>query len=179
MRFTKSSTDRPDEKRAERAVGSTWFGAADIVADDFRRVAAEEDRAGIADPRRAAPPASATASSRCSGAIRLASAQRRRRATCDHDDRAEVAPARRRGLGARQRLQLALDRRPRPRSAKARVVGDQDRLRRRRRARPAPAGRRRSSPDRCRASAMTSTSDGPAIMSMPTVPNTCRLAAAT
>ena len=25
VRFMKSSTERPDEKRAERAVGSTWF----------------------------------------------------------------------------------------------------------------------------------------------------------
>ena len=25
VRFTKSSTERPEEKRAERAVGSTWF----------------------------------------------------------------------------------------------------------------------------------------------------------
>ena len=25
VRFMKSSTDRPDEKRAERAVGSTWL----------------------------------------------------------------------------------------------------------------------------------------------------------
>ena len=26
VRFMKSSTERPEEKRAERAVGSTWFG---------------------------------------------------------------------------------------------------------------------------------------------------------
>ena len=26
VRFMKSSTPRPEEKRAERAVGSTWFG---------------------------------------------------------------------------------------------------------------------------------------------------------
>ena len=49
VRFMKSSTPRPDEKRAERAVGSTWFEPADIVADRLRRVTAEEDRAGVAD----------------------------------------------------------------------------------------------------------------------------------
>ena len=26
VRFMKSSTERPEEKRAERAVGRTWFG---------------------------------------------------------------------------------------------------------------------------------------------------------
>ena len=26
VRFMKSRTERPEEKRAERAVGSTWFG---------------------------------------------------------------------------------------------------------------------------------------------------------
>ena len=46
------------------------------------------------------------------------------------DDRAEIAPARGGGLGARQRLQLALDRRL-DRVGEGRVVGDQDRLRRR------------------------------------------------
>ena len=32
-----------------RAVGSTWFGPATIVADRLRRMAAEEDGAGVAD----------------------------------------------------------------------------------------------------------------------------------
>ena len=48
----KSSTPRPDENRAERAVGSTWLEPRDVVADRLRRVRAEEDRAGIADFRR-------------------------------------------------------------------------------------------------------------------------------
>ena len=47
----------------------------------------------------------------------------------DEDDRAEIAPACCRRLGAVQRLQLALDRALRPPCAKRRVVGDQDRLR--------------------------------------------------
>ena len=51
VRFMKSSTPRPEENRAERAVGSTWLEPRDIVADRLGRVRAEEDRAGIADAR--------------------------------------------------------------------------------------------------------------------------------
>ena len=54
VRFMKSSTPRPEEKRALRAVGNTWFGPGDVVADRLRRVAAEEDRAGMTHPRRPA-----------------------------------------------------------------------------------------------------------------------------
>ena len=54
VRFMKSSTPSPDEKRAERAVGSTWLEPADVIADRLGRVRAEEDRAGIADAARRA-----------------------------------------------------------------------------------------------------------------------------
>ena len=54
-------------------------GAADIVADHFRRVAAEEDRAGIADAAPKSASASSMASSTCSAAMRSTSGDGSRR----------------------------------------------------------------------------------------------------
>ena len=104
----KSSTPRPEEKRAERAVGSTWLEPADIVADRLRRVAAEEDRAGVADAADQAV-GIGRADLKMLGRDRVD--QRDRLVEVAHqDDGAEVAPGRRRDRGARQRRELALDR---------------------------------------------------------------------
>ena len=94
------------------------------------------------------------------------------------DDRAVVAPARAGDLGPRQICELALhfglDR-----ARQARIVGDQDRLRR-----LVVLGlRQKIGGDKARIGACDRREprlrDGPAIMSMPTTPNTRRLAAAT
>ena len=96
----------------------------------------------------------------------------------DQDDGAEALPARPRHAGAGQRGELGLDGGG-DGAAEAGVVGDQDRL-----APPSScsAWARRSAAIQAGSlslSAMTTTSDGPAIMSMPTWPKTWRLAAAT
>ena len=122
----KSSTLKPEAKRALRAVGSTWFGPGDIVANDFRRIAAEEDGAGIADLA-------------CQ-ALRLGGRDLemfRREPICerdglietiDDDDRAETGPAGARKIGAGQCRELRLDRR-RDFAGEGLIVGDEDRLR--------------------------------------------------
>ena len=97
--------------------------------------------------------------------------------TAHHDDAPKSRHDAAGDLGARQRRELALDRRF-DRVGERGIVGDQDRLRGgvvlglRQQIGGDPVGI-------AGLSATTSTSDGPAIMSMPTVPNTCRLAAAT
>ena len=122
----KSSTPRPDEKRAERAVGSTWFEPGHVVADRLRRVAAEEDRAGVADLRREAL-----------GVVRLDLQVLGRDRVgerhgvvelADQDHGAEIAPRGGGDRATRQGFQLTLD------GAlhlvcERRIVGDQDRLR--------------------------------------------------
>ena len=165
-------------REARRARGRQHVvGAGDIVADRLRRVRAEEDRAGIADFAGEPLGVGASRSRDARARARRPAAPRRRAsrtrmiAPKSRHDAPATAP---RGSVASCAVDRLLDR-----VGERRVVGDQDRLRARRRARPAPAGRRRSSRD-CRSlSARISTSDGPAIMSMPTVPNTRRLAAAT
>ena len=93
------------------------------------------------------------------------------------DDRAEILPRGPRDFRARQRGKLRLDR-ARDIVGERCIIGDQDRLRvgvvlgLRQQIGGDPAGV-------AGWSAMTSTSEGPAIMSMPTLPNTSRLAAAT
>ena len=52
----KSSTERPDENRAERAVGQYMVGAADIVADHLGRITAKEHRPGVAHRRQESLP---------------------------------------------------------------------------------------------------------------------------
>ena len=127
VRFMKSSTrGRGEARRARRR--QHVVGAADIVADHFRRVPAEEDRAGIADAARAAPRDRRSTISRCSAAMRSASGTASS-SVVDQDDRAEIAPARARRSRARGSVvELALDRRL-DRVGEAGVVGDQDRLR--------------------------------------------------
>ncbi len=49
VRFMKSSTPRPDEKRALRAVEQHVIGPGHVVADHLRRMPPEEQSAGIAD----------------------------------------------------------------------------------------------------------------------------------
>ncbi len=151
-------------------------GAGDIIADRLRRVGADEDRAGIADAR-------GEALGIGGGDFQMLGRDR-------VDQRHRLVE--RCGPGSQRRNRAT--RRRRPRCAAA--VSTDPRLRA-----PTAAASAASSVIRiacalasCSAcanrsaaiqsglpvlSAMISTSDGPAIMSMPTLPNTTRLAAAT
>ena len=168
---------RPEENRAVRRGRQDVVRAADIVAHHLGRQRPEEDRAGVADRRRQrlggghrrAPGARAPAH-------RPAPAPRRARrpgctAPCSRQLARAIAAA---ASAASCRSTAASTAR-----GEGSVVGDQDRLRALGHARPGTAGRPRSSPGSFPASATITTSEGPAIMSMPTRPNTCRLASAT
>ena len=118
-------------REARRARGRQHVvGAADIVADRLRRVAAEEDRAGIADAATGSLRRRRCASSTCSAAMRSTSGTASSR-RFDDDDRAEIAPARRSRLGRAAALAAARSTAASTASPNAGVVGDQDRLRRR------------------------------------------------
>ena len=165
---------RGEARRARRR--QHVVGAGDVVADHLRRMASDEDRAGIADSPAAAP----RDRRRQLEMLRRDAIDERRRfgKAGDKDDRAEIAPARARRLAARQRRELPLDGLlPRRSASTASSViriacADASCSACARRSAAIQAG---SFPR----SATTSTSEGPAIMSMPTCPNTCRFAAAT
>jgi hypothetical protein len=101
-------------------------GAADIIADHLRRVASDEDRTRIANVGhqgiriidRKFQMLGSDAVGERNGVGEL----------FDQNDRAEIRPACRRGLGTRQALQLPLDGRFNG-LAEFGIVGDQDRLR--------------------------------------------------
>ena len=170
----KHAEARGETGRAGR--GQDVVRTAHIIADGLRRVAAEEDRAGIADLGR-----------ELLRILRLDFEMLGRQPVdqgngvlepVDQDDRAVIAPARAGDLGLRQGPELALDRLL-DRVGERGAVGDEDRL-----GSGIVLGLRQEiggDPVRdCRAaSARISTSEGPAIMSMPTWPKTRRLAAAT
>jgi hypothetical protein len=163
--------------KARRARGRQHMvGAADIIADHFRRMGADENGAGIADAfrpalrhhrwrfrdvrRRCGWPAAARHPSPAPGSPR------------------RNQPSSARGLGAVERRRVGARRLPPPRRQRPRRGCHQDRLRTDvvfglgQQVGGDPVGI-------VVGSAITRTSDGPAIMSMPTVPKTWRLAAAT
>ena len=121
----KSSTERPEENRAVRDVGSTWFGPADIVADGLGRVAPQKHRAGVLHAiekhlRRR----------RCDLQMLGRDRINQRRSILEfghHDDRAMIAPRACRDLAAGQLLQLRVHRGRNP-VRKFAIVRDQDRL---------------------------------------------------
>ena len=94
----KSSTPRPDENRAERAVGKHVVGPADIVADGLRRMAAEEDRARHCGSCAGERVRVLGLDLEVLGREPVDQRHRSRRAL-DQDDRAEIAPARPGDLG--------------------------------------------------------------------------------
>jgi len=121
VRLTKSSTLRPEENRAEAGGRQHMVRAADIVADRFGRVAANEDGAGVINLRRQL--------FAFSQMIRDVRRRCDRRAAAPvqafrHDDRAVIAPGRRGDLLARQ-VSMPLDggdhRSPRPASSVMRI----------------------------------------------------------
>ncbi len=123
----KSSTPRPEAiSRAARGRQHV-VGARDVVADHLRRVRPKEDRAGIANPSPRCASGSSVAISRCSAAMRSASAGA---SSSDphQDDRAERTPAFPRDIAARQYRELAGDSRL-DGLGEIRIVGHQDRLR--------------------------------------------------
>ena len=161
---------------ARRARGRQHvIGAADIIADRLGREGAEKDGADVVD---AATQRVGVAGDDFQMLGREPIDQRRRRGQAGRqNDRAEIAPARAGDRLSRQPVELAFDSCG-DLAGEPRVVGDQDRLRR-----LVMLGLRQEiGGDELwvgRKSASTTTSDGPAIMSMPTTPNTRRLAAAT
>ena len=176
MRFMKSSTPRPDEKRAAARRRQHVVGARDVVADHLRRMRAEEDRAGIAD---AVGELLRLARRDLQMLGRDAVGKRRRLVErAQLDDGAEHVPASPAMLPRGSAAELARDRRF-------------DRARESAHRPSSGSTGRRVSCSACASrsaaihsgslclSAMIRTSDGPAMLSMPTVPNTWRLAAAT
>ena len=149
----------------------------DVVAQRLRAPGAEEGRAGVAD---AGEQRLRVGGHDLQVLGRQPVGQRRRLVPVAHQDDGAVRAASlrrrwRRGAGWRSAASTAAA----TASAKRGVVGDQDRLRRSRRARPGPAGPWRQRAGSLPASASTTTSDGPAMQSMPTRPKTWRLASAT
>jgi hypothetical protein len=101
------------------------IGAGDVIADHLRRIAPDEDGAGIVYAR-----------GECIGVFggdlqmlgRKAIGQGRRLVEArDLDHGAKIVPARLRGLGTRQRGQLRFDRLDHV-AGEVRIVGDEDRL---------------------------------------------------
>ena len=114
-------------RKARRARGRQHVvGAGDVIADGFRRMRADEDRAGIADFRHQRLGV-------VGGDLQMLGRelvdQRDRVGKLRHqDDGAEIAPRRAGDLGARQRLELRFHRLLDLIGERG-VVGDQDRLR--------------------------------------------------
>ena len=152
-------------------------GAGDVVAHRLGRVRAEKQRAGGGDQRAPARARRARPARRArapGGSWRRPSRRRCRRRRWRPGPRSDLSAIARRGSRPPGASTSAATRR-----ANVGAAREQDRHRQPRRARPAPADRRRSRRGSTLSSAPMTTSVGPAIESMPTSPNTRRLAAAT
>ncbi len=175
VRFMKSSTPSPEEKRAERAVGQHMVRPADIIADGFGRVMAEEDRSRIGDAR-----GERLRIGRGDFEMlrrELVHKRERRLQRRRGDDGAEIPPACAGNLNAGQGGELCGDGLFDSVCQAAESVIRMDCAKT-----SCSACAKRSAATQSGlavSSASTRTSEGPAIMSMPTVPNTRRLAAAT